>query len=196
MLVNMTRVRGHGARIGEISRCEREALAQVFGVVDFLQRNGFPTYTLAHVAAEIGVRETHQIVGRYTLRQEDMTAARRFPDVATQNNYEIDIHNPTGKGGCDERAVGLYDIPLRCLVPARGANNLLVAGRALSASHVAMSSARVMPVCFGMGQAAGVAAALAVEQGIGTVGDIPLSPFHACLREQGVTFLAAAHPPG
>ncbi len=188
LLVNMTRVRGHGARIEDISRCEREALAQVFGVAHFLQRNGFPTYVLSHVAAQTGVRETHQIVGRYTLTQEDMTAARRFPDVATQNNYEIDIHNPTGKGGCDERGVGLYDIPLRCLVPASGADNLLVAGRSLSASHVAMSSARVMPVCFGMGQAAGVAAAQAVEHGAGHVGDVDIPAFHTRLREQGVEF--------
>ena len=189
MLVNMTRVRGHGARIEDISRCEREALAQVFGVVDYLQRNGYPTYVLAHVAAQIGVRETHQIVGRYTLSPEDMTGGRRFPDVATQNNYEIDIHNPTGKGGCDERSVGLYDIPLRCLVPSSGAVNLLVAGRCLSASHVAMSSARVMPVCFGMGQAAGVAASLAMEPGVGPVGDIDVTAFHARLREQGVAFI-------
>ena len=189
LLVNMTRVRGNGARIEDISRCEREALAQVFGVVHFLQRNGFPTYVLSHVAAQTGVRETRQIVGRYTLSQEDMTTARRFPDVATQNNYEIDIHNPTGKGGCDERRVGLYDIPLRCLAPASGADNLLVAGRCLSASHVAMSSARVMPVCFGMGQAAGVAASLAMEQGAGPVGDVDVTAFHARLREQDVAFI-------
>jgi hypothetical protein len=190
LLVNMTRVRGNGARIEDISRCEREAIAQVFGVVHFLQRNGFPTYVLSHVAAQTGVRETRQIVGRYTLSQEDMTAARRFPDVATQNNYEIDIHNPTGKGGCDERSVGLYDIPLRCLVPASGADNLLVAGRCLSASHVAMSSARVMPVCFGMGQAAGVAASLAMAPGAGPVGDVDVTAFHARLREQGVAFIS------
>jgi hypothetical protein len=188
LLVNMTRVRGNGAKIEDASRCEREAIAQVFGVVHFLQRNGFPTYVLAHVAAQTGIRETNQIVGRVTLSQEDLVVARRFPDVATQNNYEIDIHNPTGKGGCDERKVGLYDIPLRCLIPMSGADNLLVAGRCLSASHVAMSSARVMPVCFGMGQAAGVAAALAVEQGVGYVEDIDISVFHGRLRKQGVEF--------
>jgi hypothetical protein len=51
-----------------------------------------------------------------------------------------------------------------------------------------MSSARVMPVCFGMGQAAGVAAALAAEQGARHVGEIDISAFHARLREQGVEF--------
>ena len=188
LLVNMTRVSGNAARIADASRCEREALAQVFGVVLFLQDNGFPTYVLAHVGHQTGARETNQIVGRYTLDMEDLTEGRRFDDVATQNDYGIDIHNPTGGSGCDERKIGLYDIPLRCLIPQCGAANLLVAGRCLSASHIGMSSARVMPVCFGMGQAAGVASALAAENGVEHVGDIDSSVFHARLYEQGVRF--------
>ena len=187
LLVNMTRVRGNAAMIDDVSRCEREALAQMFGVVHYLQRTEFPTYILAHVGAQTGVRQTGQIVGEYTLSEEDLLQARRFADVATQTNYGIDIHNPDGTSGCEQRNLELYDIPYRCLVPKGVTGNLLVAGRCLSATRVAMSSARVMPSCFGMGQAAGVAASLAMDTN-SDVGDIDIGALHDTLHGQGVRF--------
>jgi hypothetical protein len=191
LLVNMTRVRGHGAKLDEISAAEREGLRQVFGVCDFLQRTSYPDYVLSHVAAQIGVRETHQIQGLYTLTEEDLLAGRRFPDVVAQSDYSIDVHNPDGKSGTEIRQLKTYDIPYRCLVPKRGPGNLIVAGRALSATHHAMSSARVMPTCFALGQAAGLAASMAVEKKL-DFQDVPAAELSARLKAQGVEFQTGA----
>jgi hypothetical protein len=82
------------------------------------------------------------------------------------SSYGIDIHNPDGVGVTfiHIQAVA-YGIPYRCLVPLE-VENLLVAGRVLSATHEALASARVMFTCMATGQAAGVAAAMASQQGI------------------------------
>lgn len=186
LLVNMTRVKGNGARIADINYAETEALKQVFSVAHYLQRNGFETYVLSHVAGQIGVRETNQIVGLYTLTEQDVVGGRRFEDVVAQTNYEIDIHSPDGKKTTDERKVDGYDIPYRCMVPESFAN-LLVAGRAISATHVAMSSMRVQPTCYALGQAAGIAASLAIDASC-ACRDVQMEQLHERLQEQGVRF--------
>ncbi|MBB6734943.1 FAD-dependent oxidoreductase [Cohnella zeiphila] len=186
LLVNMTRVKGNGAKVREASRAEREALRQVFAVADYLQRNGHEQYVLSHVPGQTGVRETNQIVGHYTLSEDDLLAGRRFRDVVAQTNYEIDIHSPDGKAGTDERKIDGYDIPYRCLVP-KGVEGLLVAGRAMSATHVAMSSMRVQATCYGLGQAAGIAASIAAARGLRLL-DVDVDDLHAGLASQNVVF--------
>lgn len=186
LLVNMTRVRGNGARIEDINEAEKEGLRQVFSVVHYLQRHNHPTYVLTHVAPQIGVRETNQIEGRYTLTEDDLLAGRRFDDVVAQTNYEIDIHNPTGAAHTDERKLDGYDIPYRCMLP-RDVEGLIVAGRCISATHIAMSSMRVQATCYALGQAAGHAAALAVDAGC-AVADISIPALHERLEDQGVKF--------
>lgn len=186
LLVNMTRVRGNGAKIEDVNFAEKEALRQVFSVADYLQRNNHGTYILSHVPGQVGVRETHQIEGRYTLTEEDLTGGRRFEDVVAQTNYEIDIHNPTGGASTDERKLEGYDIPYRCMLPA-DVEGLIVAGRSISATHVAMSSMRVQATCYALGQAAGVAAALAIESDV-PVADISIPRLHERLAAQGVVF--------
>ncbi|MDI4645126.1 FAD-dependent oxidoreductase [Cohnella hashimotonis] len=187
LLVNMTRVKGNGAKISDVNRAEPEALRQVFGVVHYLQRNGFGTYILSHVAGQTGVRETNQIRGLYTLSEKDISDGRRFEDVVAQTNYEIDIHSPDGGKATDERPVSGYDIPYRSMVSAEIAN-LLVAGRAISATHVAMSSMRVQPTCYALGQAAGVAASLAIDHQCG-LRDVPIAELHAWLQLQHVSYI-------
>ncbi len=187
LLVNMTRVRGFGASTRERGDAEREGLRQVFGVAAFLQRTSHPTYVLSHIGGEIGVRETWQIEGVYTLTEDDIRRRCRFDDVVAQTNYMIDIHNPNGAGGCDIQKVDTYDIPYRSLVPASGPANLIVAGRALSATHAAMSSVRVQPTCMALGQAAGCAAALAIDQDL-AMRDVPTTALRQGLQSQGVEF--------
>lgn len=191
LLVNMTRVRGHAGHLRERSAAEREGLRQALGVADYLQRTSHPTYALSHVAAEIGVRETWQIEGIYELSEGDVVEGRRQPDAVCQANYGIDIHNPTGAAGThqpkhDQRPP-LYDIPWRSLVPRIGPTNLCVAGRSLSASHVAMSAARVQATCMGMGQGAGTAAAIALELGL-TLAQVPAEVLRQRLTAAGVSF--------
>jgi hypothetical protein len=190
LLVNMTRVKGNGAKIADVNYAETEALRQVFSIVHYLQRNGFETYALSHVPNQVGVRETNQIRGLYTLTEQDVVEGRRFQDVVAQTNYEIDIHSPDGKKTTDERKVHGYDIPYRCMVP-NDVENLLVAGRSISATHVAMSSMRVQPTCYALGQAAGIAAAIALDEACRTR-DISINVLHDALQEQNVMFLKLA----
>jgi hypothetical protein len=78
----------------------------------------------------------------------------------------MDIHSPTdGGGGVSNRGetANAYQIPYRCLVPEQ-VEQLLVAGRCVSATHEALGAIRVMPPSFAMGEAAGTAAALAVSE--------------------------------
>ena len=187
LLVNMTRVRGNGTSVRDRTAAEREGLRQALGVAHFLQRTSHPQHILSHVAAQIGVRETYQIEGLYTLTEEDLAQARRFDDVVAQTSYAIDVHNPAGTGGCQIQELRSYDIPYRCLIPRLGPSNLIVAGRSLSATHVAMSSARVQPTCMALGQAAGCAAALAIENGW-SFASVPVAPLHKLLAQQGVQF--------
>ena len=87
-------------------------------------------------------------------------------DVIARCNYDVDIHDPQGTKAQIIRLKQPYEIPFRCLLP-RGVDNLLVAGRPISADHVANSSLRIQPNCYALGQAAGTAAALAASLGIG-----------------------------
>lgn len=187
LLVNMTRVKGNGSRIEDVNYAEKEGLRQAFSVVHYLQRNGHENYILSHVPGQTGVRETNQIVGRYTLTEDDLTSGRRFEDVVAQTNYEIDIHNPAGGANTDERKLSGYDIPYRCMIPVE-VEGLIVAGRCISATHVAMSSMRVQATCYALGQAAGVAAALAID-GNNSASSVSMTDLHNQLAKQGVVFM-------
>ncbi|OXS53739.1 invasion protein [Cohnella sp. CIP 111063] len=188
LLVNMSRVKANGADMEQVNYAETEALKQVFSIAHYLQRTGFETYAIAHIAPQTGVRETNQIEGRYTLTEEDVVGGSRFPDAVAQTNYEIDIHSPDAQKTTDERHVDGYDIPYGCMVPATGPDNLLVAGRAISATHVAMSSMRVQATCYALGQAAGIAAALSIEDAV-PVGDVEVGKVQAELSKQDARLL-------
>ncbi len=149
-----------------VTEAELEAREQVFELWQFLRENieGFESSRVLSTALQIGIRESRKVEGLYTLTVEDLLARARFEDAIAVANYDIDIHSPTGEGtshfyfGPGE----WYEIPYRCLVP-RDTDNLLVAGRCISATHEAQASFRIMPFCAELGQAAGVAVAVALE---------------------------------
>ena len=92
----------------------------------------------------------------------------KFPDAIARCNYPIDIHSTTGSG---TELVHIprgeyYEIPYGCIVP-KDVSNLTIGSRCVSADHAAHSSMRVMPPVCSVGQAAGMAAALAVKKGVG-----------------------------
>ena len=184
LLVNMTRVKGNGTNPKDINRFEYESLKQVFSVADYLQKNGYENYVLSSVAPQTGVRETNQILGEYTLSSEDVQNGAKFYDVVAQTNYEIDIHSPVGEKHTEEIKIDSYDIPYRTMIP-KELKGLLVSGRAISATHIAMSSLRVMPTCFALGQAAGIAASLACENDV-ELNEININELHKKMKEQGV----------
>jgi len=185
---NTTRVTGlSGADADDLTAAEIEARRQAHELAHFLVARvpGFERAYLEQSGAQIGVRESRRIRGDYALTGDDVVNARKFPDGIARSNYPIDIHSPTGSGTVirEVPAGNYYQIPYRCLLPV-GVDNLLVAGRCVSATHEGQSSLRVMPQCFAMGQAAGVAAAMAVRSGI-SPRQVSAEELRQALRKQG-----------
>lgn len=166
---NTTRVIRHDPTDpAALSRAEMIARRQVWEMVSFLREESeaFSHCTLLSLANRIGVRESRKLKGVHILTAEELERGVYFPDTVALGNYGVDIHNPTGTGTTvhylsDE---AYYSIPYRSLLP-KEYDNLLVAGRCLSATHEAQSAVRIMPTCVCMGQAAGIAAAVAAETG-------------------------------
>jgi hypothetical protein len=121
---------------------------------------------LVETAMQVGVRETRRVLGDYYLELRDLVSGRSFEDGICRVTFNVDIHIPDGT---ELRAIPVkpYEIPFRCLVP-RGVDGLLVAGRCISGSHEAHGSYRVTGNCVAMGQAAGIAAAEALNADVGT----------------------------
>ncbi len=170
-----------------ISEAEEIAREQVYEMFRFLRKYiaGCETATLLSTASHIGIRESRMIDGEYTLTQEDLLSCAKFDDGIAACNYDIDIHNPEGSGTTHYffKDFTYYTIPYRCLVPKNSAN-LLVAGRCISSTHEAQASYRVIPYVCVLGEAAGVAAAVAVKDGT-TVKDADVAKIQAQLRAQG-----------
>ena len=169
------------------SRAEAEAREQVVEMYHFLKDNfdAFKNADLLMTAPEIGVRESRMIDARHVLTSEDLFEAIKFEDAIAAGNYEIDIHSPDGSGTYIHKfpAGVYYTIPYRSLQP-KDLDNLLVAGRCIGATHEAQAAVRIMPICTCMGEAAGIAAAIAKEDGV-TVGDADAKKIRARLREVG-----------
>lgn len=152
----------------QLTAAEIAARRRFLQVLDYYQRIEKKNWRYAGCAPMIGIREGRRAVGDYILTLDDFRAGRCFEDAIARGVYSIDAHKPDDDKRTyvlppEERAVPPYQIPFRSLL-VRDAGNLLVAGRCLSADQLAMSSARVMTTCAMMGQAAGIAAAMAVER--------------------------------
>ncbi|MGK2851367.1 MAG: FAD-dependent oxidoreductase [Candidatus Limnocylindrales bacterium] len=124
---------------------------------------GYERLSVVALGTQIGVRETRRVYGDYRLTRDDVLEARRFDDAIGLCGAPIEDHH----GGADTAWQYLPDgeavgIPYRALL-VRDATNVLVAGRCFSATHDAHASVRSMAQCMAMGQAAGTAAALAVD---------------------------------
>jgi hypothetical protein len=169
--INTTRVLGRdGTDVADLTAAELEGRDQVQALVAFFRESlpGFGGCELLDTASTVGVRETRRIEGEYRLELSDLQSGRHFDDTIALCAYPVDIHDPTGAGGGVDESAGtanVYEIPYRSLVP-RGVDGLLVAGRAISASHEALAAVRVMPPAFAMGEAAGTAASLAARAGV------------------------------
>lgn len=174
---------------------------------------GFENCYVQQTSPQVGPRESRQIVGPYALTGEDITSGARFEDVIARGSWWIDIHCPLGnsypvhlcvvecpKGAeCPYWAAeheqmrsreelyppegDWYEIPFRSLLSV-GITNLLSSGRCISATHEGMAGARVMGTCMAIGQAAGTAAALAVDQGM-VPAELDVSSLQGVLREDG-----------
>lgn len=152
----------------KIAREYRDALAEFCP-------EAFGNAFLVMTGSVVGIRETRRVVGDYVLSLNDYVARRSFPDEICRNSYFIDIHHALADVEKDNtgRIEGLkhelrygpgesHGIPYRCLTPV-GLRNVIVAGRSISCDRVVQGSVRVMPVCLAMGEAAGLAAAMASQ---------------------------------
>jgi len=168
-VVNMTRIPKHSAVDPfELTAAEIEGRKQVQEVLHFLRNYipGFEHCQLAFSGPNIGIRESRKIDGVYKLTAEDLTDNVMFPDAIAMGGYPIDVHSPDGGNTVHKflKPGSWYSIPYRSLI-ADKIENLVVAGRCLSATHVACSAVRVTPVLMGIAQAAGTAAAQSITTG-------------------------------
>ena len=187
--VNMSRVNGIDATDPEqYTKGEEICIKQNEEIARYLKAYipGFERAYVDRVAPFMGIRETRRIVGEYTLTEQDIFDCARFDDAVGVAAYPVDLHHPVG-GDCTLMwCPDCYDIPYRCLVP-KTVDGLLVAGRCLSATHLALASVRVMGPAMCDGEAAGKAAALSIAQGV-QPRNIDVAALQDALREEGVYF--------
>ncbi len=168
---------GESDTIRDTETLRDELLKIALGCWDHMKNqgdHGAENWELEWLGFLPGKRESRRYVGDYILTQQDVEEARSFPDEVAYGGWQIDDHLPGGfylMGGKNgnylqkKRLLKPYGIPLRSLYSVN-VPNLMFAGRNISATHIAFSTTRVMGTCGVMGQAAGTAAALAVEKGV------------------------------
>lgn len=150
-----------------------ELIKIAYGVWDHMKNygdHGADNWELDFIGFLPGKRESRRYVGEYVLTQQDVESGRQFADEVAYGGWQIDNHLPGGffMNGVDgnhlqkKRLTEPYGIPLRSLY-SRNVENLMFAGRNISASHLAFATTRVMGTCGVMGQAVGTAAALMIK---------------------------------
>ncbi len=206
--VNVTQMRNadgsatDGTDARSLSAGELEGRRQIVEYLRFLRARvpGFEGAYALDIAPQLGIRETRRLVGEYALSGTDVTDCADFDDSIGVNGWPLEKHVAGdvqwGWPPIPESR-GYNQLPYRMLLPrrasARGADNLLVAGRCASMTHDGHSAARVSGACFVMGQAAGTAAALALANGC-TPHDLRVADLQRRLVEQGA-FLGESGSP-
>lgn len=160
-----TAVSGIDAR--QLSHGEIEGRKQCWDTFSFIKSvtPGFEEAYIVEIAPQIGIRETRRVMGEYVLSEEDILGCKDFPDSIGVNGWPVEAHiagdvkfvfAPKGSRGYNQ-------IPYRIIVPQK-IDNLFVVGRCASMTHDGQSSARVTGPCFSMGEAAGIAADIALSK--------------------------------
>lgn len=164
---------GEQDTIGDAERIRDELIALAFGMWDYIKNSGrFPDaalWQLDFIGFLPGKRESRRMVGKVMVTQNDIISDRAFLDVAAYGGWPLDDHDPAGfyydgHPNTSYDTPACYAIPYRALYSAN-VENLFFAGRNISMTHAAMSSARVMATCALCGQAVGTAAAVTKKYG-------------------------------
>ena len=151
-----------------------EAKQRVQAHWHWLQKTTFPGYEFDSYGPMLAIRESYRVVGEYVLTENDLLAgikAQVHPDIVAIADHPMDTH---GSGGGLRKVATPYGIPYRCLIPAGGWTNLMIACRGASFSHIAASSCRLSRTIIQLGHAAGLGAALAVQTHA-NVGEVDVS---------------------
>lgn len=194
----------------ELTAAEIEGRRQVRDICDILRDNfrGGERVSLARLPTQIGIRETLHPECVYSVSEPDLLTGRRFDDAIANGTYRVDVHHSEKPGitfryldGREEYVVpgepktlsrwrpetaenpAFYQIPYRALVPL-DAKNLLLAGRLIGADRNAYGALRVMVNCNQTGEAAGAAAALALNEG-NNVADVDCGRLRKDLAARG-----------
>ena len=182
---------GDGSDVWDLTRAEVEIRKRALErLTELRKRPGYETAYIFETGESplLGVRETRRIVGEYTLTEQDVRQGKKFADTIAKSAQGLDMHN-SASDHRGESAICLpcetdcYDIPYRCLLPKQ-IDNLVVAGRCISATHIAEAATRKVPNCMATGQAAGTAAALAVQRQVAPR-KLDVAQLQQTLREQG-----------
>ncbi len=173
----------------DLTRATIEGRRQAFHCIDVFRKYvpGMDKCYMVSTPNTVGLRESRRIIGELVLTENDLKTQRIWDDSIGHGAFFIDIHHIDGPGMDDtvwypEKGFH-YQIPYRILLPQR-VENLLVAGRCVSVTHVALGSIRVMVQCALTGEAAGAASALSLHDGVPPrLLNIPALQSH--LRQQG-----------
>lgn len=162
-----------GTHADDLTKATLICRRQMNDIVKYLREfvPGYENCFVVSSASLIGIRETRHFKGKYTLNEQDILEAKVFDDYVVKDAYfNFDVHNISG-AGLDKTGAQKhfsqkkgYTIPYRCLLPETK-ENLLLCGRNISGTHMAHSNFRAMPICVGIGEAAGAAAAVSAVKG-------------------------------
>jgi hypothetical protein len=146
----------------------------VYGIWDYIKNSGrYPesdSQEMNWIGYLPGKRESRRIMGEYLINSEELFTQKSFPDAIGYTGWPVDVHEPEnylspGDGYTHHWLDGIADVPLRILI-AKGIDNLLLAGRNISATRQALGSLRLISTTAVMGQAAGAAAVMALEKNV------------------------------
>ena len=188
--VNCTRIANVDATDSEsLTAGEAEGRRQVRELMDFFHKYvpGCEKAALMSSASTLGIRESRHIAGEYRLTADDLLTCQVPEDSILLASNSVDVHGRTGAMGTEYKTISggnWYGVPYRSILP-QGVDNLLIPGRCLSATSDAAGAVRVMPPCMAMGEAAGVAAALAAKGGT-TPKKLDAGDLRAQLEKQNV----------
>ncbi len=165
--VNSTRLLNTDATdLFDLTKAELDGQLQAAALTKVLKENvpGFKNAFISSIAPSLGVRETRRFKGIRELTGEMLLNGEIPEDTIALGGYKIDIHSGTDRNTVFKTVEEPFGIPYGCLVSAE-VENLMFAGRCASMDAAALAAARVMPQCMSMGQAAGIAAAMALDAG-------------------------------
>lgn len=168
--VNTSRIMGVNSTDAEsVTAAEIEGRRQADEIFRFLKKYvpGCEKATIKSTASHVGIRESRHILGEYRLLADDLLSAKVPEDRILVAANSVDVHGRFGPTSNEYVPIegSYYGVPYRSLLP-KEIEGLLLAGRCVSADSTAAGAIRVMPPCMAMGQAAGIAAAMAAEQGV------------------------------
>ncbi len=177
----------NGLEPDDLTRGEIDGRRQAVEAFNFLRTvPGFENSYIVDLPPQLGIRETRRVIGGYMLSGDDVIGCASFDDSIGVNGWPMESHvagDVVFTFPPIPQSRGFNELPYRMLTP-EGLDNLLVAGRCASMTHDGQSAARVSGACFVMGEAAGTAAALALD-GNAMPRDIAVERLQQKLKEQG-----------